>query len=70
MVIASVDGEVGVQPSAERRFPASRSRKLTGDGDRKGKDCELERNHGERVQGVVRLERLVAAGGEGRGARW
>lgn len=50
---------VAVLPSPSAR------KKLTGDGDGKREGGELEGNHGELGQGVIRLERLVAAGGKG-----
>ena len=68
MVIASIVGEVRSSTIRVAALPSPKKEfKLTGDSDGKSKGCELEGDHGELWQGVVRLERLVAAGGEGPG---
>ena len=68
MVIASGRREVRKSTSCTEAV-STLGKRLTSDGDGERKSGKLEGNHFDPEQGVVRLERLVAAGGEswGRG---
>ena len=69
MVIASGRREVRKSTNCTEAVSTLGNR-LTSDGDGERKSGKLEGNHFDPEQGVVRLERLVAAGGGswGRGA--